>query len=119
MIDQTPKKYKIFHTCDIGNQSIYVESDSDPTDAAIYCQMLMEAKIDDSVIVSNLGIASALVTFYNCRHTSSTKGAINIDMHDERDNRCGTWFKNNVDNDEKSVFYRDGLVNFLKPHLHD
>lgn len=108
--------YRIKHNYQIGNQDVFVASESDPTDAAIYCQFVAETTPIETPgdIVSNLGIAAALVHFYGCKHSAASKDAITIDMHWDREIRCGDWWFRHQHN---SSLARDGLVEYLKPHM--
>lgn len=108
--------YRITHNYQIGNQDVFVESERDPTGAAIYCQFIAESVPEGrpEKIVSNLGIASALVTFYECSHCAATEDAVTIDMHFDRSKRCGSWWS---ENEHNSPLARHGLAEYLQPHI--
>lgn len=110
--------YRITHHYHVGNWDVFIESETDPTDAAIYCQLLAEEESEDpSVEVSLLGIASALVHFYGCRHTAAyPDGAKTIDMYQERTKRWNDWW---IKNRTNSPLERKGLFEYLKPHICD
>lgn len=105
--------YRITHHYQIGNQDVFVESEKDPTDAAIYCQFIAETE-NVSNTISNLGIASALVHFYGCRHAAYSNSTKTIDMYKDRSTRCGEWW---LENEVNSPLKRDGLFEYLKPHI--
>lgn len=108
--------YRITHNYQIGNQDVFVASDNDPTDAAIYCQLIAETVPVEAPenIVTNLGIGAALVHFYGCSHSAASSEAITIDMHCDRESRIGAWW---IQHEHDSPLARDGLVEYLKPHI--
>lgn len=106
--------YRISHYYQIGDQDVFVESETDPTEAAVFCQFTVETADHDDRCVSNLGIAAALVNFYGCSHCAASDDAIKIDMYSERERLCGKWYRNEFD---KSYFQREGLYEYLMPHV--
>lgn len=109
--------FKISHHYDIGNQDVYVKRARGSIDgrrAAIYCQFMAEEWFGADTIISNLGIAAMLVTFYGFHHTGMTHVCSNIDMYHDREKACGP----NVDlllNDKE--LWREGLKEAIKPHI--
>ena len=108
--------YRITHHYQLGNQDVFVRSSEDPTDAAIYCQFVAETLPVEKPenIVSNLGIAAALVQFYGCFHSAASHDAVTIDMHVDREARCGDWW---IKHEHDSPLARDGLAEYLQAHV--
>lgn len=108
------QKYLIRHRYQVGDQDVTVEGPVglDMRRAAVFVQFRAEEWFGDSALVSNLGIAAALVTFYGCQHAARGENSEVIDMHLDREVMCGTGLLNEPD------FQRDGLLpSFLKAHL--
>lgn len=110
----TEKTYRIFHNYDRGDQSVYLASPNDPTRAAIYCQFLAEDQLDESVSVLNIGIAKALVQFYDCTPVEKTDSAIDIDLYFAREGLCGDYEQLMAD---KSL-QREGIIDLIRPYTH-
>lgn len=73
--------YKICHTYDIGERSVFIESETDPSDAISYINLkTYELFNDDSLSLSNLSIANALVALYGCTSGAREDDAITIDV---------------------------------------
>jgi hypothetical protein len=72
------KNYKIFHSAEIGDQSVHVEAHIgiDVIRAAVYCQFASEIYYSPTALLTSLGIASALVAFYGCQHAAKKDDAI-------------------------------------------
>lgn len=104
--------YRIFHNYDLGDQSVYLDSATDPTRAALYCQFLAEDQLGDSASVLNSGIAEALIQFYGCTPAQKTDTAIEIDMYYAREAFCGEHQALMAD---KSI-QRDGIIELIRPH---
>lgn len=85
------KRAKIFcitHHYDVGDQNVYVRritGDIDAKRAAIYCQFKAEEWLGEKKLLTNLGVAALLVTFYGYQHTSITDICTVIDMYIERE----------------------------------
>ncbi|MGV6474598.1 hypothetical protein [Azotobacter vinelandii] len=104
--------YRIFHNYDRGDQSVYLESETDPTRAAVYCQFLAEDQIGDSASVLNAGIAKALVQFYGCTPVEKTDSAIDLDLYYAREGLCGDYEQLMAD----ESLQRDGIIDLIRPH---
>ena len=104
--------YKITHFYDIGNQEVYIQSHSeiDVIKAAVYCQFKAEEWFDNSIVLSNLAIASLLITFYDCTHHFLVDDANVIDMGVDREKFCGTGLC------DDNSYDRDKLKEFIEPH---
>ena len=115
-MDKKHSVYRITHTYQIGNQDVFISSEHDPTDEAIYLQFIAEThpKGKNENIVSNLGIASALVHFYGCKHCAYSENAKTIDLHLDRERRCGEWW---IKNEKNSPYSREGLFQYLEKHI--
>lgn len=73
--------YKLFCRHDIGDRSVFIESSSNPEKAISYIQQkTIELFNDESLSLSNLSIANALVAFFDCSNGARKKGAIPIDI---------------------------------------
>jgi hypothetical protein len=110
MISIDEQIYKIHHKYDIGNQAIYISSKTDPTKAAIFCQFMAEKWFGEEHDLSNLAIANALVSFYDCSQAAVTEKHISINIYYERNALCGSLLE-----EEKSL-HRTGLKFLLEPH---
>lgn len=105
--------YRIFHNYDIGDQSIYVSSETDPTRAAVYCQFLAEEQLGDSVSVLNNGIYLALTQFYGCTKAEKSDSAIDLDLYWAREKMCGDHANLMAD----KTLHRDGIIDLIRPHI--
>lgn len=105
--------YKIHHQYDIGNLAIFVSSRQNPTVAAVYCQFMAEEWFDEGVTLSNLAIANALVSLYDCYHAAECSDAIDVDMHTERESACGDGYAEL----KNSGYERDMLKTLLAMHI--
>jgi hypothetical protein len=115
-LDKT-KYFRITHHYDIGNQDVYVKRKTGSIDgkrAALYCQFMAEEWFGNGVIVSNLGIAAMLVTFYGFFHAAKTDTCTDIDMYYDRERACGPNI-NELLNDPELA--RPGLKEAIEPHL--
>lgn len=90
----------------------YVASETDPTRAAVYCQLLAEEMIDDSVHVLNNGIAETLVQFYGCEKAANSQDVIDVDMYAERERLCGSWGEMQAD----QSLHREGILEVVRPY---
>ncbi len=112
--------YRIHHCYDIGDRSIFIESDRDPSDAAAYLQFKAEELFgDDSICLSNLAIASGLVALYGCHSGHRCESAVSVDMHEIREERCGEWYERNYDANPKIVRSDSDILSVLKPLFGD
>jgi hypothetical protein len=107
------QSYVIRHRYDIGDQSVTIAAPSgfDARRAAIYIQFRAEKWFGEEKMVTNLGIAAALVTFFRCRHWPRDERSEVIDMHIDREAMCGTALM-----DDPSL-HRGGLREFISAHL--
>ena len=114
--------YRIFHNYDIGDRSVFIESDTNPTDAAAYLQFKAEELSgDDGICLSNLAIAHGLVVLYGCTSGHNTDEAIPLDMYEVRESRCGNWYINNVEQSSNPNLVRaeKDIRLVLQPHFSD
>lgn len=116
--EKTRSIYKIHHHYDIGNRSVYIESKFDPTEYAVYLQFMAEDIYDDSICISNLAIANALVSLYGCQSGRESKFAIPIDMYSDREKRCGEQ-TNIIKNNPSIVKSQDEIKRILDPYIND
>jgi len=111
--------YKIMHEYDNKDRSIFIESKANPTDAAIYLQFKAEdLSGDNGICLSNLAIANALVSLYDCESGGIADDAIVINMHSAREERCGEWYGKRMNTTE---LIRDDklILTYLEPHFGD
>ena len=95
------KHFVLFHHYDIGDRSVLFTHESlspeQVTELAIYLQFKAEQDLDDSVMVDNLTAVEYLqlhgAVVSEKRNDDTRLGKTLIDMHFERQNRCGEWFK--------------------------
>lgn len=115
-LDKT-RYFRITHHYDIGNQDVYVQRRTGSIDgkrAALYCQFMAEEWFEPGVIVSNLGIAAMLVSFYGFFHTAQTSICTDIDMYYDRERACGPNIGTLLND---PVLVRVGLKEAIEPHL--
>lgn len=103
------------HHYDVGDQGVTVTApvDLDVRRAAVYIQFSAEDWYGETAMVTNLGIAAALVAFYGCQHSPRNfRGAV-IDMYFDREKACGNAQTLLADESLR----REGLREFLRPHV--
>lgn len=107
--------FLIHHRYDIGDQgvSVKVPNGFDVRRAAVYIQFMAEIWFGAEKAVTNLGIASALVSFYGCKHAARNARGEVVDMYTDREIRCGQAEEIMAD----GSLHREGLRDFLFPHL--
>lgn len=104
------KNYCVKHHYDIGDQQVFVRrvrGDVDPVKAAVYMQLLCEEWFGKSKMLTNLGVASLLVTFYGFQHGAATPLCTEIDMYFEREKRFIA----------DASLHREGLRDAMAPHV--
>lgn len=109
--------YCIQHHYDIGDQRVYVRRVSGNVDikkAAVYCQFKCEEWFGAEKMLSNLGVASLLVTFYGFQHTSVVDGCDVVDMHLHREESCGAGYYALMADE---TLYRDKLKEYMETHV--
>ena len=107
------KTYKICHGLDRGNMSVFVASKTDPTRAAVYCQFMAEDWYGHETTLSNLAVANALVSLYDCWLAEECSKAITIDMYAARETLNGEWYLSLMNGE----YDRDSLKSLLEPHI--
>lgn len=112
--------YRIFHAMDLGDFSVFVSPKDGAPDtrrAALYCQFKAEAWFGDEVMLSNLGIASLLVQFYDHQPAPRVQGLRPewfIDLYSDREAACGEeWHELMAD----ETLVRPGLKRAMHPFL--
>lgn len=118
MKDKAANTFRITHFYDIGDQSIFIErrkGDVDARRAAMYCQFMCEEWFGVPSIVTNLGIASALVAFYGFQHAAAEPdGACGvIDMHIDKEAANRQYHDIITD----ATLKREGLRDYLACHI--
>ena len=109
--------YLIKHHYDVGDKGVTVTAplELDVRRAAVYIQLCAEKWYGDTVMVMNLGIAAALVTFYGCKQSPRNfRGAV-IDMHHHREELIQCREASTLMADLS--LHRDGLQEFLRPYV--
>jgi hypothetical protein len=119
-MEQNKLTYLLKHTYDIGERGVYIQSNFNPVDAAVYLQFKAEELFNDGVSLSNLAVANALVSLYGCFCGAKKETATVIDLYSEREARCGEWFTNKNGFLNPEIQREDSeLICFLKPHIGD
>lgn len=107
--------YRITHHYDIGNQDVYVRHPTGEVDGkrvALYCWFKACEWFGMSIVVSNLGIASAMVALYGFRHCATHPFATAVDLYHDAE---GYREYESLMNDP--ALHRDGLREALAPHV--
>ena len=117
--EKMPKDAETFlvhHRYDIGDQGVTIRAPQalNARRAAIYMQFWAEEWFGVEAMVTNLGIAAALVTFYGCKHAARNQFGETINMHDDRETACPEAASLKGDASLK----REGLREFLEGHVH-
>ena len=112
--------YRIFHALEVGDFSVYVapkDGAPDTRRAALYCQFKAEEWFGDEVMLSNLGVASLLVQFYDHQpapRLQSLHPEWFIDLYSDREAACGEqWDELMAD----QSLVRPGLMRAMHPFL--
>lgn len=112
--------YRIFHALEVGDFSVYVapkDGAPDTRRAALYCQFKAEEWFGDEVMLSNLGVASLLVQFYDHQpapRLQSLHPEWFIDLYSDREAACGEeWHELMAD----QSLVRPGLMRAMHPFL--
>lgn len=112
--------YRIFHAMDFGDFSVFVAPKNGAPDtrrAALYCQFKAEEWFGDEVMLSNLGVASLLVQFYDHEQAPRLRDLgpeWYIDLYGDREAACGEeWHELMAD----QVLARQGLKRAMHPFL--
>jgi hypothetical protein len=115
--EEKKRTFCISHRYDIGDQRVWIiriAGDVDARSAALYCQFKCEAWFGDNKLLTNLGIASLLVAFYGFQHHAQTGLCVHIDMHDDREQRCGPGYYALM---ADTSLHREGLREAMVPHV--
>lgn len=107
--------FRITHHYDIGNQDVYVEDPTGEVDGrrvALYlwfkaCEWFGYAKL-----ISNLGIASVMVTSYGFRHCAVHPFPTTVDLYADAEGFAG--YEELMSD---AALHRDGLKEALAPHV--
>lgn len=107
--------FLIHHRYDIGDQGVTIKAPKglDARRAAIYMQFWAEEWFGVEKMVTNLGVAAALVALYGCKQCPRNKYGEAINMHDDREAACGTAKDLMADESLK----REGLRELLAAHI--
>lgn len=107
----------ITHHYDIGDQRVFLRRVAGTVDAkraALYLQFRCEEWFGTSKMLTNLGIASLLVTHYGFQHAPATEVCSVIDMYSDREAACGGLSAELV---RDLSLYREGIREAMIPHL--
>lgn len=107
--------YRITHTYDIGNQDVYVEhptGDVDGKRVALYCWFKASEWFGSAAIVSNLGIAAAMVSLYGFRHCATRHFCTTVDLYADAEG-----YPDYQSLMADASLHREGLRHALAPHL--
>ena len=107
--------FLIRHHYDIGDQGVTIKAPQgfDARRAAIYMQFWVEDWFGVEKMITNLGVAAALVSFYGCKQAARNSLGETIDMHADREAACPKGHDLKAD----EAFKREGLSGFLAAHL--
>lgn len=109
------KIYRITHHYDIGDQDVHVEHPTGEVDGkrvALYCWFKACEWFGMSVVVSNLGIATAMVSLYGFRHCAVHPFSTAVDLYHDVEG-----FKGYDELMADASLHRDGLRELLAPHV--
>jgi hypothetical protein len=109
------KIYRITHHYDIGDQDVHVEHPTGEVDGkrvALYCWFKACEWFGMSVVVSNLGIATAMVSLYGFRHCAVHPFSTAVDLYHDAEG-----FKSYDELMADPSLHRDGLRELLAPHV--
>lgn len=115
--EERSQTFCIQHHYDIGDQRVYIRRYTGGVDAkraAVYCQFKCEEWFGSAKMLTNLGVASLLVTFYGYQHTASMDGCNIIDMHVHREESCGDKYYELI---ADTTLFRDKLKEYMEPHV--
>lgn len=112
--------YRIFHGLELGDFSVYVAplvGAPDTRRAALYCQFKAEEWFGVEVVLSNLGVASLLVQFYD--HEQAPRlpelgSKYYIDLYGDREAACGQQWRELMADESLA---RPGLKRAIHPFL--
>ncbi len=107
--------YRITHHYDIGNQDVYVEDPTGEVDGrrvALYLWFKACEWFGYEKLISNLGIASVMVTSYGFRHCAVHPFPSTVDLYADAEGFAG---KEELMSD--AALHRDGLKEALAPHV--
>jgi hypothetical protein len=120
-MSEKTQKYRIYHTYDIGDQSVYVEGIEDPSDIVAFIWFQTEDWFDEAISIPNWLMAETLVKFFKYKH--SVPGELyhdDVNVYGAREERCGTWWCKNIKNRNPRFSVDDGeLKEFLGRFLVD
>ncbi|HGO6128507.1 TPA: hypothetical protein ACK3RK_007092 [Burkholderia cepacia] len=109
------KIYRITHHYDIGDQDVHVEHPTGEVDGkrvALYCWFKACEWFGMSVVVSNLGIATAMVSLYGFRHCAVHPFSTAVDLYHDAEG-----FKGYDELMADPSLHRDALRELLAPHV--
>ncbi|WP_454727693.1 MULTISPECIES: hypothetical protein [Cupriavidus] len=112
---EAASRFRITHHYDIGNQDVYVEratGEADGRRAALYCWFKACEWFGESAIVSDLGIASMLVTFYGFQHCAASNISTTVDLYADAEG-----FSDYAALMRDESLFRDGLQKAMRPHV--
>lgn len=107
--------YRITHWYDIGNQDVFVEHRTGELDGkrvALYCWFKASEWFGSSALVSNLGVAAAMVSLYGFRHCATHPFATGVDLYSDAE---GYPEYESLMSDPS--LHREGLREALAPHV--
>lgn len=90
MPDIDVKTFRVFHSYDIGDRDIYIQSsetEDSLLDKCAYMQYAIENKLGEGADLQNLGVANVLVKYFGCESAARDKDATPIDLYCARESR--------------------------------
>lgn len=112
---EAPKILRITHHYDIGNQDVYVKHPTGELDGrrvALYLWFKAEQWFGDRVLISNLGIAAAMVAFYGFRHSATDSLCATVDLYSDAEG-----VKDYEALMSDASLHREGLREAMAPHV--
>lgn len=109
--------YRITHHYNIGNQDVYVEDPTGEVDGkriALYCWYKACDWFGTGALISDLGIASVMVSFYGFRHCATHPFSTTVDLYHDAE---GIGAENYQALMNDASLHRDGLREAMAPHI--
>lgn len=107
----------IRHHYDIGDQRVFLRrltGDVDAKRAAVYLQFKCEEWFGVEKMLTNLGVAALLVTFYGFQHGPADTICTDVDMYSDRERACGAPHRELM---ADASLFREGLREAMAPHV--
>jgi hypothetical protein len=110
--------YRIFHSYDLGDQSVYIfqaNSQVNAKEAALYLQFKAEEYFGSDAWLSNLGLAALMIQFYGFQQCALTNNCEQINMYSDRERACTSEIYQSLIS--KKELHRENIQHQLKFYL--